>query len=83
MRSRRGVGGFAGVVFTVGLVIPAGQQSAHADDPIFVGWSSLLPGLTEEYNPSSANDCVAGRMNCVRAVIREMLRPRTSRANSR
>ena len=62
------------LVFTVGLVVPAGQQSARADDPVFVGWSSLLPGLTEEYNPSSASDCVAGRMNCVRAVIREMQR---------
>ena len=53
-------------------MVPAGQQSARADDPVFVGWSSLLPGLTEEYNPSSANDC-AGRVG-VRAVIREMQR---------
>jgi hypothetical protein len=30
--------------------------------------------LTDEYNLSSANDCVAGRMNCVRSVIREMER---------
>ena len=54
MRLRRRVGALAVVVLTVGLVVPAGQQSAHADDPVFVGWSSLLPGLTEEYNPSSA-----------------------------
>ncbi|HEX2497960.1 MAG TPA: DUF5995 family protein, partial [Actinomycetes bacterium] len=44
------------------------------DPPPFISWSSLLPGLTDEYNPSSANDCVAGRMNCVRSVIREMER---------
>ncbi|MGH8834808.1 MAG: DUF5995 family protein, partial [Actinomycetes bacterium] len=44
------------------------------DPPPFIPWSSLLPGLTDEYNPSSANDCVAGRMNCVRSVIREMER---------
>jgi hypothetical protein len=72
MRLRRSIGVLAALVLAVGLVVPAGQQSAHADDPIFVPWSSLLPGLTDEYNPSSANDCVAGRMNCVSAVIREM-----------
>jgi hypothetical protein len=74
MRLRRRIGVLAALVLTVGLVVPAGQQSAHADDPIFVPWSSQLQGLTDEYNPSSANDCVAGRMNCVRALIREMER---------
>jgi Family of unknown function (DUF5995) len=75
MRLRQRSGGFAAaLVLAVGLVVPAGQQPAHADDPIFVPWSSQLPGLTDEYNPSSANDCVAGRINCVRAVIREMER---------
>lgn len=47
---------------------------AHADPPIFVDWSSLLPGLTDEYVPSSANDCVAGRPSCILAAIREMRR---------
>jgi Family of unknown function (DUF5995) len=74
VRFGRRVGVVAVVVLAVGLVVPAGGQSARADDPIFVGWSSLLPGLTDEYNPSSGNDCVAGRMNCVGAVIREMQR---------
>jgi hypothetical protein len=75
MRLRRRVGVVAALVLAVGLVVPTGQQPAHADDPPpFVPWSSLLPGLTDEYNPSSANDCVAGRMNCVRALIREMER---------
>ena len=44
----------------------------HADPPVFVDWSSLLPGLTDAYVPTSANDCVAGRPDCVRAVIQEM-----------
>ena len=76
MRTRRRIGVLSALVLTVGLAVPAGQQAAHADDPPppFIPWSSLLPGLTDEYNPSSANDCVAGRMNCVRAVIREMER---------
>jgi hypothetical protein len=37
-----------------------------------VEWTSLLPGLSTTYDPSSANDCTAGRIQCVDAVIREM-----------
>jgi Family of unknown function (DUF5995) len=76
MRLRRPTGVFVALVVAVGLVVPAGQQSAQANDPPppFVPWSALLPGLTDKYNLSSANDCVAGRMNCVRALIREMER---------
>jgi hypothetical protein len=48
--------------------------NAHAQDPPYVGWSELLPGLTEEFVPSSENDCAAGRTRCVDAVIREMQR---------
>lgn len=57
-----------------GLLFSAGGQPAAADDPLFVEWSSLLPGLVDEYDPSSANDCVAGRPNCLDATIREMER---------
>ena len=57
----------------VALIIPVSHQAA-ADDPIFVDWPSLLPGLVDEYQPSSANDCVAGRPHCVDATIREMER---------
>ena len=53
------------------LLAPA---AAHADDPPFLDWPALLPGLTTEYNPSSENDCTAGRTRCVDAVIREMRR---------
>lgn len=75
MRTRRRIGVLAVLVLAVGLAVPAGQRAAYADDPPpFIPWSSLLPGLTDEYNPSSANDCVGGRMNCVRSVIREMER---------
>jgi hypothetical protein len=55
----------------VALIIPVSQQAA-ADDPIFLDWPSLLPGLVDEYQPSSANDCVAGRPHCLDATIREM-----------
>jgi hypothetical protein len=44
----------------------------HAEDPPFVDWTSLLPGLTAGYDPSSVNLCKKGHENCVHAVIREM-----------
>jgi Family of unknown function (DUF5995) len=56
------------------LLLLAAAGTAKADDPPFLGWTALLPGLTTEYEPSSANDCAAGRTRCVDAVIREMQR---------
>jgi hypothetical protein len=47
---------------------------ARAEDPPYLGWTQLLPGLTEEFVPSSENDCTAGRARCIDAVIREMRR---------
>jgi hypothetical protein len=47
---------------------------AQAEDPPFVGWSELLPGLTTQFVPDSINDCTAGRTHCVDATIREMQR---------
>jgi len=60
-------------LYLVGLLLllfTAG--AARAEDPPYVGWSALLPGLTTEFDPSSENDCTAGRTRCVDAVIREM-----------
>jgi hypothetical protein len=54
------------------LLLPSG--AARADDPPYVAWTELLPGLTTEFLPSSENDCTAGRRRCVDAVIREMRR---------
>ena len=51
-----------------------GPGAGRAEDPQFVGWTELLPGLTTEFTPSSENDCTAGRTRCVDAVIREMRR---------
>src|SRR5215211_2724767 len=48
--------------------------TARAEDAPYLGWSALLPGLTTEFDPSSENDCTAGRTHCVDAVIREMRR---------
>lgn len=52
------------------LSLPAAQ--ARADDPPFVGWAAALPALTWEHQPSSADDCVAGRVSCVERTIRTM-----------
>ena len=49
--------------------------AARADDPPpFVGWSALMPSLTYQYDPTSEDDCVAGRFQCVEKVIKEMQR---------
>src|SRR5688572_13990435 len=60
----------------MGLSFAITQEAAtaRAEDPPFVPWTALLPGFTTGYDPSSANDCKAGRLNCVDAVIREMTR---------
>ena len=51
------------------LVRPA---AAVADDPPFVGWSALLPGLSLPYDVTSPDDCIAGRVKCVDKVIGQM-----------
>jgi hypothetical protein len=52
----------------------AAPPAAVAEDPPFVGWSALLPALSFPYDPSSPNDCIAGRTQCVDKTIREMTR---------
>src|ERR1700760_2609249 len=56
----------------LGLVTCWTAGTAAADDPPFIAWSSLLPGLTTTYEPSSANQCQSGQLSCVDAVIQEM-----------
>jgi|SoiMethySBSTD1v2_1073268.scaffolds.fasta_scaffold117577_2 uncharacterized protein DUF5995 len=62
------------LVALVALLFLASATAARAEDPLFVGWTALAPALTTEYEPSSENDCAAGRTRCVDAVIREMYR---------
>ncbi len=49
-------------------------EPAQADDPTFVDWTSLLPSFTDAYDPTSANECVAGKPACIDKTIREMRR---------
>ncbi len=59
----------AGALAVLVLAVPAAPAAA---DDLVLNWPALLPGLTEGYEPSSENDCKAGRIKCVDAVIREM-----------
>jgi hypothetical protein len=47
---------------------------AVASDPIFIGWSDLLPAWAYTFSPSSSNDCSAGRPTCVQQTIQTMKR---------
>ena len=47
---------------------------ARADVLPYVPWSTYLPGWTDEYIPSSDNDCVAGRPACLKATLAELAR---------
>ncbi len=58
-------------VLACALVVPA---QAAAEDPPYLGWPGLLPAAPGSYSPSSEEDCVSGRKQCVNAVIREMTR---------
>jgi hypothetical protein len=63
---------FAAVATVAG--VSTTQHRAAAADPIFVNWPTLLPGLTDGYDPGSSNVCVAGKVQCIDAVVREMQR---------
>jgi hypothetical protein len=65
-----------GVVLVVALAAPTvGALPAAAEqEPVFVEWSSLLPGLSGGYDPTSEHLCKRGATQCVDAVVREMTR---------
>jgi len=64
------------MIGTVGLVVPVASRVAasEADEPVYVDWTALLPGLVDTYDPGSSNDCVAGRVSCISAAVKEMER---------
>ena len=64
----------AGVVASAAFLGTLAHATSAFADPPFIDWPSLLPGLTDEYVPNSANECVAGRPRCVDAAISEMKR---------
>jgi hypothetical protein len=54
------------------LLALAHPSAAGAEDPPFVGWSALLPGLSLPYDATSPDDCIAGRVKCIDKVVRQM-----------
>jgi hypothetical protein len=57
----------------VAALVVAGP-SASAATQTNVAWSSYLAGWTDEYVPTSSNDCVAGRDSCLKATLKELAR---------
>lgn len=71
---RRGRRGFVASALGIVLSVSVLAGPASADDPLFLNWAELLPGLSSGYDPTSANDCTSGKIHCVNSVIREMTR---------
>src|SRR5215211_776440 len=55
------------VVAAVAGVSTIQSSAGAADDPLYVPWPELLPGLTDGYDPGSSNVCVAGKAACIDA----------------
>src|SRR3954449_9682749 len=72
-RSRRLGVAVAGLL-SGSLLALTGTGSAAQADVVYVPWSSYLPGWTDAYVPTSANDCVAGRPACVKQTLQELNR---------
>ena len=56
------------------LLVLAFPGRSAAEEPLYVAWSELLPGLSQGYDPTSADLCRSGDIRCVDAVINEMTR---------
>ena len=50
----------------------AAGAPAQATDPLFIGWSQLLPAWAYQFTPGSANACAAGRPACVERTLTTM-----------
>jgi hypothetical protein len=72
MSLRRRLGTVAVVLSGAGLLAPLTIGPAQADLLAYTPWSSYLPDWTDEYVPSSANDCVAGRPGCLKGTLKEL-----------
>lgn len=81
-RARTVVGIVSATVLASFLAITTTTAPAHADLLPYVPWSSYLPGWTDQYVPTSDNDCVAGRPNCLNGTLKEQSRIADSTASS-
>ncbi|MGZ8744139.1 MAG: DUF5995 family protein [Nocardioides sp.] len=67
---------WTGIVLTGALLVAlaGGGSSASAATQANIAWSSYLQGWTDQYVPTSENDCVAGRDPCLKATLKELAR---------
>lgn len=67
---------WTGVVLTGALLVAlaGGGSSASPSTQSNIAWSSQLQGWTDQYVPTSENDCVAGRAPCLKATLKELAR---------
>ena len=72
LRSARWTGGVLAGALVAALVV--GGTTATASTMSNLAWSSYLAGWTDEYVPTSSNDCVAGREKCLKATLKELAR---------
>jgi Family of unknown function (DUF5995) len=70
-RARTWVASVTALVTAPLLVAGVGVSSARADDLPYVAWTAYLPSWTDQYDPSSDNDCVAGRPSCLKATLKK------------
>jgi Family of unknown function (DUF5995) len=64
------------VTAILALLLPTwvAGSTATAADPIFIGWSQLLPAWAYSFSPTSQNPCAAGKSTCVQQTIKDMTR---------
>ena len=80
LRRNRWTGGVLAGALVAALVL--GGPTATAATLSNMAWSSYLAGWTDEYVPTSSNDCVAGRDPCLKATLKELARVADSTAKS-
>lgn len=71
-----------GMLTVLGAALGPVQASAAAEEIHTPRWSSYLPGGTTDFDPSSEDDCVAGRPSCIKHTLKEMGRIFTQEARS-
>lgn len=74
--------GLSTAIIAALLTLTTAAAPARADLVPYVPWSSYLSGWTDEYVPSSDNDCVAGRSKCLQATLKEQSRIADQTASS-
>ena len=63
-------------------LLPGAVTPASAGDATYIAWSAVLPGWTDEFVPTSDNDCVAGRPQCLKHTLKELDRVFTETTQS-